>query len=104
LVHKDLLDLGVGVWSTPGGGAALAEVFQGQGWSTLEEQLELITIKEVVLIASACHQTHNTIFDINLEYRVILIYTELNMNVPFKDHMSTMSPVLSVWLQHVRLS
>jgi hypothetical protein len=104
LAHKDFLDLVVGVWSTPGGGAALAQVFLGQGWSTLEEQLELITIKEVVLITSACHQTHNTIFDINLECRVDLICTELNMNTPFKDHIITMSPVLSVWPQHVRLS
>jgi hypothetical protein len=71
----------------------------------LEEQLELITvIPDQVLITSACHQTHNTIFDISLECGITLICTELNTNIPFMDQVDIMSPVLSVWLQHVRLS
>jgi hypothetical protein len=78
---------------------------QGQGWSMLEELQELITMSVVeVLITSVCRQTHNTIFNINLECGITPICTELNTVAPFREQMITMSPVLFVWLQHVKLS
>ena len=67
------------------------------------EELEApfsITMEEE-LITFACHQIHNTHSPIKVECRAMLMYMELNISIHYKVISTTMSPVLSVLLQHV---
>ena len=68
----------------------------------LEELEAAITLTvEEELITSACHQIHSTRSPIKMECRAVPMCMELNMNTLYKVVTTTMSPVLSVLLQHV---
>ena len=70
-----------------------------------EELQELgMTIQEVELDISACHQIHNTPCAIEVEYRARVHCMEQNMNFLCREHTATMFPVLSALLQHEKQS
>ncbi len=50
----------------------------------------------VELIISACHQIHSIPYATAADFRVMGECMEQNMSLPYKEHMSTMFPVLCV--------
>ena len=72
----------------------------------MQEELQelILDTQEVELDISACHQIHNSPCAIKVEYRTGVHCMEQSIDILYREHMTTMFPVLSALLQHEKHS